>query len=261
MLSVDWLHYYRRLANGLFVVVDLETTGGDCQRDRITEVSVLRASLKSGIQEQKTHLINPGVDIPEKIVHLTGITPEMVADQPTAEQVLPQCRAWLERGVLVGHNIAFDYGFLRAAFARQGRPFHKSSALQLCTVQMARLMLADLPSRRLPKLVKHFKFDVGASHRAAADAQACWMLLEMLLTDIQTKRDKTLLQRFRQEWIPLKVAARLLNCSCEDGFGLMAKADIPHRLSGRSTHKTPMYRRGHVEDLVCSQQGIQLSLV
>lgn len=261
MLSVDLLHYYRRIADGLFIVVDLETTGGNHQGDRITEISVLQASLSAGIHDQKTDLINPEAEIPEKIIRLTGITPDMVAGQPPAAAVLPSYRPWLDSGILTGHNIAFDYGFLKAAFARQGRPFHRSPHQQLCTVQMARLMLADLPSRRLPKLVKHFDFDVDGSHRAAADAQACWMLLARLMGDIQNKKDKSLLTRFRQEWIPLKVAAQLLKCSCEEGFGLMAKADIPHRLSGRSTHKTPMYRRGHVEDLVCSQRGIQLSLV
>ncbi len=261
MLSVDLLHHYRRLADSRFTVVDLETTGGDAKSDRITEISVLQASLSSGIETQMTHLIDPGVEIPDKIVRLTGITPEMVANEPSASEILPRYRDRLETGILTGHNVAFDYGFLRAEFARQGQPFHRLAHQQLCTVQLARLMLADLPSRRLPKLVKHFKFDVGVSHRAAADAQACWLLLAHLLTDIKTKKDKTLLTRFRQEWIPLKVAAQCLKCSCEDGFDLLARADIPHRLSGRSTHKTPMYRRGHVEDLLCSQQGIQLSLV
>ncbi|MGB3612644.1 MAG: 3'-5' exonuclease [Elainellaceae cyanobacterium] len=260
MLSVDLLHHYRRLADSQFTVVDLETTGGNTQSDRITEISVLQASLASGIQDQSTHLVNPQIDIPEKIVRLTGITAQMVADAPVASDVLPQFMPWLEQGILTGHNVAFDYGFLQAEFARQNQPFSRPSYQQLCTVQLARLMLADLPSRRLPKLVKHFKFDVGTSHRAAADTQACWLLLSHLLTEVLTEDDEALLSRFRQEWIPLRIAAKLLGCSGEAGLNRLTAANVPHRLSSRSSRKVPMYRRGNVED-ICLQQGIQLSLV
>mgnify|MGYP001097111875 CR=1 FL=1 len=264
MFSVDLLHHYRRLADSQFTVVDLETTGGNDRSDRITEISVLQASLASGIHDQITHLINPQISIPEKIVRLTGITEQMVAEAPVAKDVLPQFRPWLEQNILTGHNIAFDHSFLKAEFARQNQPFSRPPHQQLCTVQLARLMLADLPSRRLPKLVKHFKFDVNTSHRAAADTQACWLLLSRLLTEILTEDDDALLSRFRQEWIPLKIAAKLLGCSHDSGLDRLSKANVPHRLSGRSSqksHKVPMYRRGDVEDFICLQQGIQLSLV
>lgn len=261
MLSTDLLHHYRRLGDSLFTVIDLETTGGNSQSDRITEIAVVRGTLASGVQERLSHLMNPQTDIPEKIIRLTGITPAMVREAPTAAKILPQYRSWLEGGILTGHNVAFDYGFLQAEFARQQQPFSRPAHQRLCTVQLSRLMLADLPSRRLSKLVKHFQFEVGPAHRAAADAEACWLLLAHLLKDILKKKDASLLQRFRREWIPLRIAAKLLGCTCEEGFDLLRKADVPYRLSGRSTHKTPMYRRGPVEDVVCNLQGIQLSLV
>ena len=50
-LSTELLNYYRKISTELFTVVDLETTGGKGDRDRIIEISVLQATLKDGIRQ------------------------------------------------------------------------------------------------------------------------------------------------------------------------------------------------------------------
>ena len=60
--------------------VDIETTGSNFDRDRITEIGI---KLVSGDhQETWESLINPGTFIPQNIQVLTGIRPEMVQHQP-----------------------------------------------------------------------------------------------------------------------------------------------------------------------------------
>ena len=247
MRSEHLLTFYRSLISQPFSVVDVETTGSIAYKERVTEISVLHASLTDGIQHQATTLVNPEKAIPLKIVEITGITQAMVNTAPLAGEVFPGYLQFLSNGILTGHNLVFDYAFLKAEYQRLKVPFARPVAEQLCTVQLARLMLPDLPSRSLPDLVRHFQFPVKGSHRAEADAIACWLLAKQLLTEIHEASDKVILERFGKEWIPLKLAARLLGCSQKKAQKDLEEAGILFRPSARSG--TPMYRRGEVEQL------------
>ena len=64
-----------------FVVIDLETTGGNAQQDRITEIAAVR--VEQGVEVARwSSLVNPGVRIPPYIQSLTGISDAMVQDAP-----------------------------------------------------------------------------------------------------------------------------------------------------------------------------------
>ncbi|MFE4107820.1 3'-5' exonuclease [Almyronema epifaneia] len=258
LLSTDLLAYYRHISQADLSIVDLETTGSLAYKARVIEVSVLQASLANGIQFQQTDLINPGVHIPAQVTRITGLTQAMIAPAIAPEAVWPQYQPLLTTGVLTAHNLAFDYRFLQSEYQRLGQTFERSPSQQFCTVLLSRLMLADLPSRSLPKLVEHFGFDVSESHRAAADALACWYLAEYLLRQIQQEPDEVILQRFGQQWMRLKDAAKLLKCRKDEAYALLEKAQIAPRLS-RS--QKPLYRRGEVEKVFWQQQTQQLSLL
>ncbi|MGF1495879.1 MAG: PolC-type DNA polymerase III [Elainellaceae cyanobacterium] len=261
LLSPDLLTYYRHLSQQPFTAVDVETTGRRPPGSRIIEISVLHASLADGVRQQTTDLINPQIPIPEKISEFTGITPAMVATAPAATEVLPAYHSLLSTGILTAHNLAFDYAFLTAEFKRIGLPFSRPPAERLCTVKLARLMLAHLPSRSLPHLVREFQFPVDTSHRAAADTLACWLLVERLFTELQTEADDALLARFAQEWMPLPMAAKLLGCSRRKGQALLEAAQVAARPSRNGRSTLTMYRRGDVERLVYERRGgVQLSL-
>jgi DNA polymerase-3 subunit epsilon len=169
----------------------------------------------------------------------------MVEPALAPEQVWPLYLPVLADGVLTAHNLGFDYSFIQSEFARLEINFSKPIGQQLCTVTLSRLMLPDLPSRRLPDLVQHFDFQVGRSHRAEADTLACWFLAKLLLSEIQNLPDRVLLDRFAQQWLPLGDAAMLLGCSGKKARVLLEKAGVKPRLVGR--HKTAVYQRGEVE--------------
>ena len=65
----------------MYAVIDIETTGGSPQRDRITEVAVFVYD-GSEIVDSFVTLINPERPIPYFIIRLTGITDQMVAHAP-----------------------------------------------------------------------------------------------------------------------------------------------------------------------------------
>ncbi|HEY9889265.1 MAG TPA: 3'-5' exonuclease [Candidatus Obscuribacterales bacterium] len=258
--SQELLAFYRQVSTSLLTVVDVETTGSlPYQGARVIEVSVLQGSLADGIVHQETHLINPGVRVPPMITRVTGITQAMVAQGVFPEAVWPDCLERLEAGILTAHNLEFDYAFLQSEYRHLDHTFGRQAHEQLCTVLLSRLLLADLPSRSLPNLVQHFKFDVGPSHRAGADTRACWLLAEMLLKQIQQEEDEVLLRQFGQQWIRLLDAAAMLQCSTRKAEQILTAAAIEGRFSKRKNR--PLYRRGDVERVCQERSGEQLSVL
>jgi DNA polymerase III subunit epsilon len=256
MLSTDLLIHYRQLSQRSLTIVDVETSGlYPSEQGRIIEISVLQGSLADGIQHQQTTLMNPKVAIPDKIRQVTGISQAMVDAAPLSVDVLPDYLPLLRTGILTAHNLEFDYSFLRFEYTRLGTALIRPKEEQLCTVLLSRLMLPDLPSRSLPKLVKHFQFKVGKSHRAEADVQACWMLAERLFTELLNEPDEKLLERFAREWMPLKQAAEILGCSSKLGRSRLESAGVPSRYVGGGNNGTFMYRRSDVERVFYQQQN------
>lgn len=251
MRSPILLNFYRQISQQTLTVVDVETTGIKAGLCRVIEVSVLQGSLATGIDWQETHLINPEVPVPAEITRLTGITQEMVDQAPSAIAVWPKYQDCLQTGILTAHNLGFDYRFLQSEYARLGVPYHRPSEKQFCTVKLARLLLADLPSRSLPHLVAHFGFNVGPAHRAAADTLACWMLAKHLLTRIQDTPEAKLLQQINQTWISLTDAAQLLRCEPMQAALLLEQAGISPQPSRR--RRTASYARGQVEALATTR--------
>jgi len=65
----------------IYVVVDVETTGGKPGLHRITEIGAIKIQNGRIIDEYQT-LLNPHRSIPPFIANLTGITNEMVSTAP-----------------------------------------------------------------------------------------------------------------------------------------------------------------------------------
>lgn len=145
--------------------VDIETTGSNFDRDRITEIGI---KLVSGDhQETWESLINPGTFIPQNIQALTGIRPEMVQHQPPFDELAGQILEKLDGKIFVAHNARFDYGFLKASFKRLGIDFKPKV---LCTVKLSRLLFPDQPRHNLDTIIHTHGLNVSARHRALGDA-------------------------------------------------------------------------------------------
>ncbi len=162
-----------------FAVLDLETTGLSPDRDRITEVGVIKARGGEVLGELST-LVHPGRGIPPAITAVTGITSHMVADHPPIEAILPTLLEFLGDSVLVAHNAGFDTRFLAAALQRHGYP---PLGLQVVdTAAVARRVLRDeVRSVKLSRLATHFRSPVTPDHRALTDARATLHVLHGLL--------------------------------------------------------------------------------
>ncbi|MNN47778.1 DNA polymerase III PolC-type [compost metagenome] len=60
-------------------------------------------------------LCKPACSVPQQIVELTGITPEMVEDAPPLLQALREFMAFVDDRVLIAHGSAHDKAFLDVA--------------------------------------------------------------------------------------------------------------------------------------------------
>lgn len=156
-----------------YIALDVETTGLDPAKDRVLEIGAARVI---GGQVQKTYetLIDTGIPVPDRIRRLTGITDEMQRTGKKAEQAFPEFVEFCGDLPVLGHNVQFDFGFLKQGAAGLGLTFEKEA---LDTLKIARKVLPDIPSRTLPAMCAHYQVDPGKSHRALDDALASHRVL------------------------------------------------------------------------------------
>lgn len=155
-----------------YVVVDLETTGLSPREDRILEIGAVK--VKDGqVADTYGTFVDPGRPVPQQIRMLTGITDEMVAGQKSAAQALEEFLAFCGGADLMGHNLSFDYGFLKQQASLQRIPFEKRG---IDTLKIARCLLEGLESKSLTNLCAYFHIDRSRAHRALDDAMATHQL-------------------------------------------------------------------------------------
>ncbi len=160
-----------------YAIIDIETTGGNTSRDKITEIAIV---LHDGerIIDRFESLINPERYIPAGITELTGITQEMVDQAPKFYEVARQIVEMTKGAVFVAHNVRFDYGFIKKEFSRLGYAYTRK---QLCTVRLSRKTFPGLHSYSLGNLISHFSIPISDRHRAMGDAMATTQLFEYIL--------------------------------------------------------------------------------
>ncbi len=166
----------------LFAIVDVETTGGRANRDKITEIAIVLHNGSEVVGKFET-LLNPECPIPYGITELTGITNDMVANAPKFYEVAKQIVQLTEGAIFVAHNVRFDYSFIQEEFRRLGFAYVRK---QLCTVRLARKAFPGYASYSLGNLIRDMRLKAGDRHRAMGDTIATVDLFERILTSEAT---------------------------------------------------------------------------
>ena len=102
-----------------YAIVDIETTGGQAAKEKITEFAVVIHDGEKILDSYET-LINPERSIPYFITQVTGIDDKMVANAPKFYEVAKQIVKITEGAIFVAHNVRFDYSFVQEEFRRLG---------------------------------------------------------------------------------------------------------------------------------------------
>src|SRR5712691_7420180 len=160
-----------------FVVLDTETTGLRPGPNRVIEIAGIR--MRGGeVIDSFQSLVNPNRRLPPFIVQFTGITQEMVAGAPGAEQIFPDFLHFIEGAILVGHNVGFDIGFLSYEAQLLGYAFPIDG---LDTIPLARRFLPGLRRFKLDVVAGHLKIPMVNRHRALGDAKVTAAIFMKLL--------------------------------------------------------------------------------
>jgi len=149
---------------------DLEATGLNVIRDRIVQIAIIKYSKKDKAPEELSMLINPGIPISEEAMEVHGITPKMLANKPTFQQVSQKIYDFIGNSDLAGYNSnRFDVPMLMEEFARVGIEFDVSKR-RLIDVQR---VFYKMEPRTLKAALRFYcGKELENAHDALADVQA-----------------------------------------------------------------------------------------
>ncbi|WP_043526450.1 ribonuclease T [Litchfieldella xinjiangensis] len=178
-----------RFRSYLPVVMDIETGGFNAQQDAILEIAAVTLSMdpEGNLMPDATYAyhIEPfeGSNVEQSALDFTGIN----LDDPLRKKVaLSEAEALGEifrpvrkaikannctRAILVGHNAAFDHGFLNAAVNRCGikrNPFHPFSSFDTAT--LSGLVYGQTVLARACRAAG-IEFDNSSAHSARYDTE------------------------------------------------------------------------------------------
>lgn len=173
-----------------YVCIDLETTGLNPKVDRIIEIGAARVR-EGQVLATFQQLIDPRMEVEERVTALTGIEADKLAGQPQLSEILPQIEEFLGNSILLGHRISFDYSFLKRAFVNSGKAFEKQG---IDTLQIARACVTDCESKKLESLCRHFGI-IHQAHRALGDVLATIQLYEKLLQSYDAEKKEIFLPK------------------------------------------------------------------
>ena len=174
-----------------YVAMDLETTGLNPRLDKIIEIGAVKVRNGEVVDTFCTY-VNPGKGIPARITELTGICDEDVKEAPYMEEVLPDFLTFLGDDNLLGHNIIFDYSFIKKVAVNQKLTFERKG---IDTLRIARRFLTQLESRNLGFLCKYFEIPLEEAHRAYHDAKAAHLLYKRLGEEFFEKEETLFLPK------------------------------------------------------------------
>ena len=97
-----------------YVAVDLETTGLSPKENKIIEIGAIKV-IDGEVAGSFETFVNPRVAISSRITELTGITDEMVQGAPYEKEAVESFIEFCGDNLLLGHNVRFDYSFLKVA--------------------------------------------------------------------------------------------------------------------------------------------------
>ncbi len=157
------------------VFFDLETTGINIAKDRIIELSFVKA-LPNGETQTQTRRINPEMPIPEETSLIHGIYDEDVKDAPTFKSVAKNLAKFLEGCDLSGFNIIrFDVPMLVEEFLRVGVDFEVSNRKIIDAQRIFHMM----EPRNLKAAYKFYcGKELEDAHSAEADTMATFYVLD-----------------------------------------------------------------------------------
>ena len=112
-----------------YIAFDVETTGLNPLENEIIEIGALK--VRGGrVAERFMEFIRPSAPLAPAITNLTGITDEMLSGARPRCRVISDFLDFCEDDVLIGHNVIFDYSFMKCSASAENLQSAQGSSLQ-----------------------------------------------------------------------------------------------------------------------------------
>ncbi len=159
------------LKNNVFVCFDLETTGLNNnpamgRMDKIIELGAVKI-IDGEIKEKFSSFVACPERLSREIIALTGIEDSDLIGAPEVDKVLADFYKFIDGAILVGHNVTFDYRFVKYYGERCGYAFDKKSYDTLALAQ--EVLRGQLNNYKLNTVADYYGFTFN-HHRAFDDA-------------------------------------------------------------------------------------------
>ena len=234
-----------------FVVFDFETTGFNAGgADSIIEIGAVK--MKDGmIVEKYDELINPGRPLPEKIVEVTNITDDMLADKDNEENAVKRFVEWFGDCPMVAHNAKFDVSFLEMAYKKYNLGTFKNPVID--TLELSRTMDNTYARHSLSALVKRYEvpWDESAHHRGDYDAEGTALVFYKMLkklSNLNIEKMNELDRLVSKDEIHKYGRAHHINLLVRNKAGLKNLFKLVSLANTTYLYKTPRILRSVVEE-------------
>ena len=234
-----------------FVVFDFETTGFNAGgADSIIEIGAVK--MKDGmIVEKYDELINPGRPLPEKIVEVTNITDDMLADKDNEENAVKRFVEWFGDCPMVAHNAKFDVSFLEMAYKKYNLGTFKNPVID--TLELSRTMDNTYARHSLSALVKRYEvpWDESAHHRGDYDAEGTALVFYKMLkklSNLNIEKMNELDRLVSKDEIHKYGRAHHINLLVKNKAGLKNLFKLVSLANTTYLYKTPRILRSVVEE-------------
>ena len=146
-----------------FVVVDVETSGYAGDRDALLEIAAVR--IKGGRVTKTFDTLVKGARVINPFARrLHGIDLDMLEGAPYIEDIRQEFLDFIKGHIIVGHNIAFDVGFLRRHL-----DWHDEVRC-IDTIRLSRVLFPTERKHNLKIVAERLEIENDKYHRALADA-------------------------------------------------------------------------------------------
>ena len=170
------------------VVFDLE--GAGFLEEDITEIAAVRVSPFGDVLEVYQQLIKPITKLNKKVVAITGITEEMLADKPSLPDVLDDFFAFVGDSAVLGHDIGYNDIMNINMACRRFRRKNLFLPRFLDTERIAKRLLPTETGGKfgLDALMKYYNLHASGEHRALADCYSALSVYQCLILEFQNKK-------------------------------------------------------------------------
>lgn len=160
------------------IFFDLETTGLDLANDKIIEIFMLKVN-PDGSTETYEQLFNPEVPIPDLVTNLTGITNDMVKNEPTFKEKAAEIANFIDDADFAGFNSnKFDIPLLAEELINAGIDIDFSNRNAVDVM----VLFHRMEPRNLAAAYKYYcNREIENAHTAQADTIATYEILLAML--------------------------------------------------------------------------------